>query len=53
MILFINFFITYFRFTDFKQNFIEIIECTKLTSNWLIIIGYLKKIRKRMRIHRS
>ena len=45
--------ITLFRFTNFKQNLIKIIQCTQFTSNWFTMIGYLKKISKRMRIHKS
>src|SRR3989337_1575175 len=48
---FINFFITIFRFMIFKQNFIEKIKSTQITSNWFIIIGSSEKISKWMRIH--
>ena len=47
---FTNFFITIFRFTHLKQNSIEKVKCTQLTSNWISIIGSLKEISKWMRI---
>src|SRR3990170_4366107 len=34
-----------------KQNFIEIIKSTQITSNWFIIIGSFEKISKWMSIH--